>query len=132
METYLHLKLPLRIINLIKKPCIAFPDECRGDIRMSQFLFQYRCFRLSMKKRGEKSSWVIQPFSLTKKSFIMYLIYSRIEVAADARRGGRSCGCPPQVLHNKADVVRSIRLKGKFGRNFLWKTNGKREKEKDL
>jgi hypothetical protein len=47
------------------------------------------------------------------------LIDSRIEVAADARRGGRSCGCPPQVLHNKADAVRSIRLKGKFGRNFL-------------
>jgi hypothetical protein len=60
------------------------------------------------------------------------LIYSRIEVAADARRGGRSCGCPPQVLHNEADAVRSVRLKGKFGRNFLLKTNGKNEKEKDL
>jgi hypothetical protein len=51
------------------------------------------------------------------------MIYSRIEVAADARRGGRSCGCPPQILHNKADAVRSIRLKGKFGRNYLWETN---------
>jgi hypothetical protein len=60
------------------------------------------------------------------------LIDARIEVAADARRGGRSCGCPPQVLHNKADAVRSVRLKGKFGRNFLWKTDGKNEKEKYL
>jgi hypothetical protein len=71
------------------------------------------------------------------KVSIKDLIYSRIEVAADARRGGRSCGCPPQVLHNKADAVRSVgrlgrRLKGKFGRNFLWKTNGKSEEEKDL
>jgi hypothetical protein len=61
----------------------------------------------------------------------MNLIYSRIEIAADARRGGRSCGCPPQVLHNKADAVRSIRLKGKFGRNFLWKPNEKNEEEID-
>jgi hypothetical protein len=57
------------------------------------------------------------------------LIDSRIEVAAETRRGGRSCGCPPQVLHNKADAVRSFRLKGKFGRNFFWKTNGKKEKD---
>jgi hypothetical protein len=60
------------------------------------------------------------------------LTNSRIEVAADARRGGRSCGCPPQVLHNKADAVRSIRLKGKFGRNFLWKANKKNEDIRDL
>jgi hypothetical protein len=36
-----------------------------------------------------------------------------------------------RVLHNKADAVRSVRLKGKFGRNFFLKTNGKNEEEKD-
>ncbi len=41
------------------------------------------------------------------------LDYSRVEIAVDARRGGRSCGHPPQVRHNEADAVRSARPKGK-------------------
>jgi len=68
----------------------------------------------------------------TIQIFNISLIYSRTEVAAAARRGGRSCGCPPQVLNNKADVVKSVRLKGKFGRNLFWKTDGKNEGYRDL
>ena len=37
------------------------------------------------------------------------LDYSRVEVAAAARRDGCSCGTSPQVHHNKADAVRSTR-----------------------
>jgi len=40
------------------------------------------------------------------------LDYSRVEVAADARRGSWSCGLPPRMGRNKADVVRSARPKG--------------------
>jgi hypothetical protein len=40
------------------------------------------------------------------------LDYSRVEVAVAARRGGRSCGCPPLVLHNKAGAARSARSCG--------------------
>jgi hypothetical protein len=65
--------------------------------------------------------------SSVSAAYLSSLIYSRIEVAAAARRGGRSCGCPPQVLHNKADAVRSVRVKGKFGRNFFLKMDGKNE-----
>ena len=41
------------------------------------------------------------------------LDYSRTEVAADARRDPCSCGSLPQMGHNKADAVRSVRPKGK-------------------
>jgi len=41
------------------------------------------------------------------------LDYSRVEVAADARHRVCSCGRPSQMPCNKADTVRSSRLKGK-------------------
>jgi len=39
--------------------------------------------------------------------------YSQVEVAADARHRGRSCGPSPQVPCNEADAVRSACLNGK-------------------
>jgi hypothetical protein len=65
---------------------------------------------------------------MTRQYLTFILIYSRIEVAAETRREGRSCGCPPQGLHNKADAVRSIRLKGKFGRIFFGRQTEKMKK----
>jgi len=45
--------------------------------------------------------------------------YSRIEVAADARRKGWSCGSPPQIPCNEADAARSARLKSKKCRHKI-------------
>jgi hypothetical protein len=76
--------------------------------------------------KSARSMTVVLP---SKKIFDLFkLIDSRIEVAADAQRGGRRCGCPPQVLRNKADAVRPVRLKGKFGRSrfFLFINNKSR------
>ncbi len=56
------------------------------------------------------------------------LDYSRVEVAAAARRDGCSCGTSPQVHHNKADAVRSARPEGEFGRIFLGDIQGKWKK----
>jgi len=39
--------------------------------------------------------------------------HSRVEVAADARRGSWSCGFPPRMGRNEADAVRSARPKGR-------------------
>jgi len=39
--------------------------------------------------------------------------YSRVEVAADTRRRGWSCGPSLRIRCNKVDAVRSARLKGK-------------------
>ncbi|MBN1225328.1 MAG: hypothetical protein JXB23_18915, partial [Candidatus Aminicenantes bacterium] len=41
------------------------------------------------------------------------LDYSRVEIAVEARHKGCSCGCPPQILCNEADAVRSARPMGK-------------------
>jgi len=35
----------------------------------------------------------------------MILVNSRVEVAADARRSGWSCGISPRIRCNKADAV---------------------------
>ncbi len=47
------------------------------------------------------------------REILANLDYSRVEIAVDARRGGRSCSHPPQARHNEADAVRSARPKGK-------------------
>ena len=44
---------------------------------------------------------------------IFILDDERVEVAADARHRVHSCGTSTQVLCNKADAVRSARLRGK-------------------
>jgi len=49
--------------------------------------------------------------SLFKNS--IYLGYSQVEVAADARHRVRSCGHSPRVPCNEADAVRSACLYGK-------------------
>ncbi len=46
-------------------------------------------------------------------------VYSRVEVAADARHKVYSCGSPPQMPCNEADAVRSARLKSKLGRHII-------------
>ncbi len=45
--------------------------------------------------------------------FLLYLDYSQVEVAADARHRVRSCGPSPRVPCNEADAVRSACLNGK-------------------
>ena len=52
-----------------------------------------------------------------RKSF--NLDYSRIEFAADARHRVCSCGFPPQMPCNEADVVKSARPKGKLCRHII-------------
>jgi len=49
------------------------------------------------------------------------LDYSRVEVAVAARRDGCSRDASLQIHHNKADIVRSARLQGEFGRIILGK-----------
>ena len=57
------------------------------------------------------------------------LDYSRVEVAAAARRDGCSCGTSLQVHHNKVDAVRSARPCGVNLAEFslvTFKENGKK------
>ncbi|MBN1273777.1 MAG: hypothetical protein JXB26_16035, partial [Candidatus Aminicenantes bacterium] len=53
------------------------------------------------------------------------LYYSRAKLAADVRRQPVKLCLAPRTGCNKADAVRSARLKGKFGRHFLENGHGK-------